>query len=75
MTTHLASVIVKARGKEMKYNYQEREITEEALVKKIGSKIFSQIVERSKGSNRSVYNIDIDHFRGGVLIVTNEVQA
>ena len=55
-----------------KFNYQEKDITSEALAEKIGKRAFDKVIKESHGHNVSKFNIDIDIFRGGVLIVTNE---
>ena len=57
----------------MKFNYQERDITEEKLREKIGDKIFNLVVKKSMGKQRAEFIIDIDLFRGGILVIERGV--
>jgi hypothetical protein len=55
----------------MKFNYQKKDITAEALSEKIGKNLFEKVVKASQNNSVSMFYIDIDAYRGGKLIVTN----
>jgi hypothetical protein len=54
----------------MKYEYQGRSITKENLIKKIGERTFNKVIALLGEDKIASFTIDIDCFRGGLLIIT-----
>jgi len=54
----------------MKYEYQGKRITKQDLIKKIGERTYNKVIALLGEDKIASFTIDIDCFRGGLLIIT-----